>query len=81
MSDLLARLRAASDNEALGIGAAWALLDEAAEAIVALRTLLRECRPAIEQWMHRCYATGHDESGDGWAEVLVRLDAALGDTR
>ena len=45
--DLLARLRAASDNEALGIGEAWALLDEAAEAIVALRTLLAECRPIL----------------------------------
>jgi hypothetical protein len=31
--DLLARLRAAADNEALSIGAAWALLDEAAEAL------------------------------------------------
>ena len=47
--DLLTRLRAASDNEALGIGAAWALLDEAAEALEALRTLLAECRPVIER--------------------------------
>jgi hypothetical protein len=45
--DVLARLRAASNNEALGIGQAWALLDEAAEEVAALRSLLAECRPIV----------------------------------
>ena len=78
--DVLARLRAASNNEALGIGQAWALLDEAAEEVAALRTLLAECRPVIEraQWVFTppkgtCVWGAPERDA-----LLARLDAALG---
>jgi hypothetical protein len=63
--DLLARLRAASDNEALGIGAAWALLDEAAEALDEAQRLVAD----------------HKQCADGYFDALMEVRAALTDAR
>ena len=71
---LLCTLSNAADNKGLDIGTAWNLLDDAADAITALRAQVAEARKRAD----RVVAVWEDQEVRGWWDRMDAAIAALG---